>query len=117
MINKFPEDEESIVDFVMEMMTFLGLIQKEISCALVLDANLSKKLKTQLLMSEEQIEHKLNAVALECIKMFPLETMNGSSMFGRMISLHSNITGNSKMHEIMEKVNEKLMDQFVKDKT
>jgi len=43
--------------------------------------------------------------------------MNGSSMFGRMISLHSNITGNSKMHEIMEKVNEKLMDQFVKDKT
>ena len=117
MINKFPEDEESIVDFVVEMMVFLGLVQKEISCALVLDSASSEKLKAQLRMSEEQIEHKLNAVALECIKMFPLETMNGSSMFGRIISLHSNITGNSEMHRIMEKVNEKLMDHFIKDKT
>lgn len=109
------EEREKNVRFVTEVMLFLGRVQTEISCALVLDPKINLKLQKQLKMSEEQMEQAMDAVALAVIGISPLATMVRSSMFGRIMALHSNITGNPEMHEILEEVNRRIMDRVIED--
>ena len=89
-----------------------GVIQKDISLALLRDPAMQKKLSEQMKMSESDIETQVDKTVTDFIKQMLIATMNGYNLFGRVFAMHSNITGDPLMHDVFDEVNRQVFEEM-----
>ena len=106
------EQRKNLIRLFTEFNKITGKIQQEISRVLVEDEKVKADLKKQLKGSENDMEIVMNNAAYFFIKVMPLASMNGCNMFGKVLALHSNLTGDPTMHEVFDAVNQQVYDEM-----
>jgi hypothetical protein len=98
------EEFGSLVKVFMLISNFTAKVQRDISIGLVQDKTTRKRLLDDLKMSEEEMQKIMDHAVLTFVSAMPLATMNHSNLFTQAIALHSNITDNAIMHQVVEEV-------------
>ncbi len=84
---------------------FTGLIQIKMSKEILTNEASKRDLDEQLSKSENEMQHRINKAVYAFVGAMPLATENNINLFFEVLSLYSNITGDSTMHEMIQKLN------------
>jgi len=103
-------DVDEIVESFWQISQITEDIQRDISIALTTHKDCCKKLSQRLRLSEEEMQKLMDKAAHAVIDVMPLATMNRCNMFTMIMAMHSNLTGDSIMHEVFRRINERALE-------
>jgi hypothetical protein len=95
--------------FYREFNEVTSILQKDISRSLLFDPNHKANLTKQLKMSENDVELLLDKVAHTVLAVMPLASMNRTNMLGRILALHSNLTGDPMIHDMFDEITHEVL--------
>jgi len=101
---------ENIVETFWHISQITDDLQRDMSIALATDDGHRKKLSRQLKLSEEEMQKILDRAKLAVIDAMPLATMNRCNMLTMIMAMHTNLTGDSLMHEVFRRINERALE-------
>jgi len=87
-------------------------IQYDMARVLLTDENNRNELSKQLKENENQMEIRMNKAVHAFIGVMPLATMNHCNLFGKVLALHSNLTGDPLMHDTYDEVNRQTIEEM-----
>jgi len=79
--------------------------QIEMADALLENAPNKKDLEKYAKASEEVMQQRIDKAVYAFVGAMPLASINGINLFMNALALHSNLTGNTTMHDVIEKLN------------
>lgn len=90
-------------------------LQIEMSKALITNPEAHAHLRRQLAGTENQMEEVMDNATKHFVSAMPLATMNRCNMFARVLGMHSDLTGDGTMHEVLDAINEEVLADFGND--
>jgi wyosine [tRNA(Phe)-imidazoG37] synthetase (radical SAM superfamily) len=79
--------------------------QIEMADALLENPPNKKDLEKYAKASEEVMQQRIDKAVYAFVGAMPLASINGINLFMNALALHSNLTGNTTMHDVIEKLN------------
>jgi hypothetical protein len=106
------ESFEKLTGLFKQLAEITSELQLEISRALVENpvhkADLLKQMKT----SENDMQLRVDRAVHGFVRTMPLASMNRQNLFMEALALHSNLTGNPLVHELLEEVNRQIFAEY-----
>lgn len=106
-----PQPNPLLVKLFYDFNKVRGNIQHDISRVLLTDKSNQAELSKQLNGSENDMEVRMNKAVHAFLGAMPLAQMNRVNLFGKALALHSNLTGDSTMHDVFDEVNRMVYDE------
>jgi len=79
--------------------------QLEMSEALLENPANKKDLEKYAKTSEEVMQQRIDRAVYAFVGAMPLACINGINLFMEALALHSNLTGNTTMHDVIDRLN------------
>lgn len=103
---------DQLVQLFQTINEITGDIQKDICLSLLQDPSNREKLTQQLKRSESEMETEVDKAVGHFLSVMPIATMNKYNLFCKVFAMHSNLTGSSTMHDVLEEVNRRVFDEM-----
>lgn len=106
-----PQERERVnnLKFYREFNEVTSILQKDMSRSLLSDPRHRANLTKQLKLSENDVELLLDKAAYFLLSVMPLASMNRTNIIGRVIALHSNLTGDPMIHDLFEEITHEVL--------
>jgi hypothetical protein len=106
------QERLELVRFYKQFNAYSSDIQNDIARALLVSPTNRLKLTRQLQLPDHKQAELLESYAMNALEGMMLSTMNHSNMFGKLLALHSNLTGDPLMHDIFDEVNRLTIEEM-----
>lgn len=86
-----------------------SVIQVEISKAVVKDKGIREELEKQLKLTENEVETLIQNHVFQLIRLMPIATLHRVNLVLKIMSYHSNLTGDPLIHQLFGQLNEQIL--------